>query len=330
MSLIAHSVTGSYGYCFQCGQRRRCWDGAAPCPRQGWPVQQRQQRQQQQRQQHQHQHQHQHQQIFQGRHRQGSRLGAAPGLADDEVDVAVFRFTLGIPGFDDSNTPKVVGAVVAALVAANHVLGADPAPPAQMRAEFLDITLAALCFVVPEIEARLRQVQPGRGRSGVGEIAGSAQLFALAEGLDETARKELAWASFALLKNVNCCSVLLLDHAASNVLLARGAVARDVTVAGDQAASLTRVAQAYSSSSTAAAGLLPAAKQQWLPEKAAVKQSGLGSIPFVPEGVQSALVQPLPGGLALLVLAERPRALSEKDRKWVAAIANKLGGILQQ
>lgn len=54
------------------------------------------------------------------------------GLGDDEVDVAVFRFTLGIPGFDDSNIPRVIGTVVAALVAVNHVLGAQPAPPAQV------------------------------------------------------------------------------------------------------------------------------------------------------------------------------------------------------
>jgi len=57
----------------------------------------------------------------------------AGGLGDEEVDVAVFRFTLGIPGFDDSNIPRVVGAAVAALVAVNHALGANPAPPAQVR-----------------------------------------------------------------------------------------------------------------------------------------------------------------------------------------------------
>ena len=56
----------------------------------------------------------------------------APPTTSD-LDVAVFRFTLGIPGFDDSNIPRVIGAVVAALVAVNHVLsGADPTPPAQV------------------------------------------------------------------------------------------------------------------------------------------------------------------------------------------------------
>jgi hypothetical protein len=54
-------------------------------------------------------------------------------LGDEDLDVAVFRFTLGIPGFDDSNIPRVVGAAIAALVAINHVLGAQPAPPAQVQ-----------------------------------------------------------------------------------------------------------------------------------------------------------------------------------------------------
>jgi hypothetical protein len=57
----------------------------------------------------------------------------AGGLGDENADVAVFRFTLGIPGFDDSRIPQVVGAMVAAAVAVNHVLGVQPTPPAQVR-----------------------------------------------------------------------------------------------------------------------------------------------------------------------------------------------------
>ncbi|WIA36779.1 hypothetical protein OEZ86_008037 [Tetradesmus obliquus] len=259
--------------------------------------------------------------------RGSSRLYATPGLGDEELDVAVFRFTLGIPGFDDSNIPRVVGAAVAALVAINHVLGADPAPPAQVRAEFLDILLAVLCFTAPEIEGRLRQVGPGKGRAGAGDVAGAAQLFALAEGQPEAVRKELAWTSFALLKNVNCCSVLLLQPEASSALMARGAVAQAVAVQGNTAASLAKISQAISSSSSS---VLPAGQQQlWLPDRSALQQAGVSSWGFVPEGVQSALLQAVPGGKQLLlVLAERPRALSDKDRKWVAAVASKLGGVL--
>jgi hypothetical protein len=62
--------------------------------------------------------------------------------------------------------------------------------------------------------------------------------------------------------------------------------------------------QALSSSS-----VLPAGQQQlWLPDRSALQQAGVGSWGFVPEGVQSALLQALPGGKQLLlVLAERPR-----------------------
>lgn len=59
----------------------------------------------------------------------------------------------------------------------------------QVRAEFLDITLAVLCVVAPEIEQRLRSVSAGRGRAGAGQVKGSAQVFALADGLADAAKK---------------------------------------------------------------------------------------------------------------------------------------------
>lgn len=55
------------------------------------------------------------------------------GIGDDEVDVAVFRFTLGIPGFEDRLVPRIVGAVGGLLLFINHVLGADPTPDVQVR-----------------------------------------------------------------------------------------------------------------------------------------------------------------------------------------------------
>lgn len=54
--------------------------------------------------------------------------------------------------------------------------------------------------------------------------------------------------------------------------------------------------------------LLPGGQQQqWLADRSALQQSGLGASGCVPEGVESALVQAVPGGALLLVLAERPR-----------------------
>ncbi len=57
------------------------------------------------------------------------------GLGDEDLDIAVFRFTLGIPGFDDRYVPQVVGLAIAALVALNHILGAQPVPSAQVGEE---------------------------------------------------------------------------------------------------------------------------------------------------------------------------------------------------
>jgi hypothetical protein len=51
------------------------------------------------------------------------------------------------------------------------------------------MTLAGLCFVAPEIEQRLRQVGPNKGRAGAGQVQGSSQVFALAEGLPDGVKK---------------------------------------------------------------------------------------------------------------------------------------------
>jgi hypothetical protein len=226
--------------------------------------------------------------------------------------VAVFRFTLGIPGFDDSLVPRFVGGAAGALLALNHVLSPQPVsdaqasprivfvdpkgsscrrgfallksfptvsfpylsgsdgplntvppgqlptgrvqtrraharrslprrprpspspPPPQVRAEFLGALLVALCLVVPEIEERLRAVLPGRGRqAGADAVEGSSRVFALDGGLPEAERRELAWLSFAALKNMNVCAVALLRGAdCGRAVVARGAVGSGVAAVG--------------------------------------------------------------------------------------------------
>lgn len=51
----------------------------------------------------------------------------------DDLDVAVFRFTLGIPGFDDALIPRVVGVVGALLLVLNHFLSDSSPTDAQVR-----------------------------------------------------------------------------------------------------------------------------------------------------------------------------------------------------
>ncbi|KAG2422693.1 hypothetical protein HXX76_015857 [Chlamydomonas incerta] len=259
------------------------------------------------------------------------------GLGDDDIDVAVFRFTLGIPGFDDRFIPRVVGFAIGALLVVNHVLGAEPTPEAQVRSEWLGVLLASLCVLVPDIEERLREAMPGRGRQKAAEaIEGSANGFFLEPSLPEAAKKELAWSSFSLLKNTNCCGVAVV--AGGKVLMARGALGSGVVTPGSAGASLAAMSKdlaSLSGSSKVAAALAGASadtQQLWLPERGGFGGAGAGSLALLPAGAQCLLVQhiPLPGGgpAALIVFSERPRALADRERGWVAAVANKLAAFM--
>ena len=51
---------------------------------------------------------------------------------DAEVELAVFRFTLGIPGFDDTYIPRIIGSLGILVLLANHILGSSVVPDAQV------------------------------------------------------------------------------------------------------------------------------------------------------------------------------------------------------
>ncbi len=65
-------------------------------------------------------------------------------------------------------------------------------------------------------------------------------------------------------------------------------------------------------------------QQLWLPDRGAISRAGGDGWATVPRGVQSMLLQAVPGGGVLVVMCERPRGLPDKDLKWVAALARKL------
>ena len=66
----------------------------------------------------------------------------------------MFRFTLGIPGFDDQDIPRVIGLLGTSLLVVNHLSGASPSE-AQTRTELIGGVLAAACVVVPTLGRRL-------------------------------------------------------------------------------------------------------------------------------------------------------------------------------
>jgi hypothetical protein len=86
------------------------------------------------------------------------RSRCAGGMGDEDIDVAVFRFTLGIPGFDDRLIPRVVGLVLGGMILVNHVLGAQPTPEAQVadtpHTKIPPLTTAS--STLPALEVSLR------------------------------------------------------------------------------------------------------------------------------------------------------------------------------
>mmetsp|Transcript_35845 Transcript_35845/g.91580 ORF Transcript_35845/g.91580 Transcript_35845/m.91580 type:complete len:304 (+) Transcript_35845:727-1638(+) len=250
--------------------------------------------------------------------------GRAPRLTvtgtgqDEELELAVFRFTLGIPGFDDALIPRVVGLLGGALLAVNHMSGSGDA---QARTEALGLTLAALGILTPSIEARLKDMDPRRGRKPQAEsIAGSANFFGIAPDLAETAKRDLAWASFALLKNTNTAGVMVVGPG-RQVLLARGAMG----AGPGQPPSLPSLSEA---AGTAPSAALLDGGRAYLRDAAAIYEAGGQQCAWLPGGAASLLLLPLGEAGVLCLWSERARALSRKEQQWAAAIAVKLEGYL--
>ena len=64
-----------------------------------------------------------------------------------------------------------------------------PPPHTQVRAEFLGAILVALLLLVPEIEERLKDAQPGKGRLGAQAVAGAENGFVYDKSLPEPATR---------------------------------------------------------------------------------------------------------------------------------------------
>ncbi|GMH46018.1 hypothetical protein BSKO_13982 [Bryopsis sp. KO-2023] len=266
----------------------------------------------------------------------------AGGFGEEELDVAVFRFTLGIPGFDDSNIPRIVGAAGVFLLAANHWATGTGITHAQERSEILGLVLCLTCIVAPTIESRLKELQPGRGRRQASAIPDTQQGFLLSEGLDDAVKQELAWTSYALLKNTNSCSIFLWKS--GEVIMARGALPIEIVKGPDKAASLTQLSKDVSAmvrSSPPLASLFTkasAVKVLNLPDRGKIDTVAKTGTSILPSGVRSMLIQTLepfdpksgsdPPEAALILLSDQERAWSERERYWVTSICAKLFDVL--
>jgi hypothetical protein len=323
-----------------------------------------------------------------------------PNSADAAADVAVFRFTLGIPGLDDAQVPRIIGALALLGLAANRFFGGggggegaeasspllhllSSAPPSQIRAEAVAAVLALACVALPTVEGLIADAEPGRGRGAVAALPGSVQAFRVApsnskkeeEGenprssssssasssssssslREDAAAAELAWSTYALLRNANCCTVVVLagddeekgggattTATATRALAVRGALPPAVATSADP---LSAAAAAFSSAAAAAslASVFEKGEALYVSDATSLSSGGdRGPWGVLPPGAGCALVQPIfssgdsdgDGGkkvkvVGLLLLAgDRPRALSVRDRAWARSVARKLAPVV--
>lgn len=211
------------------------------------------------------------------------------------------------------------------------------------RTEALAGILAAICFIAPSLDERLKDAEAGRGRKApVEQIAGATNVFGLSDAIKDNAKKELAWASFSILKNSNSCAVIAYDATKEEVLMCRGAIASAAATGASTAEKLRSLTAAVRSAvkgssdvqSLAAGGSTADGRQIVMADKLAMTAAGATGWGFVCEGIESMAVFPVvgaEGGKArglLIVLSERPRALSKKERGWVGAAAEKLASVM--
>lgn len=253
---------------------------------------------------------------------------------DAELELAVFRFTLGIPGFDDTYIPRVVGSLGLLILLANHLLGPNVVADTQTRSEVLAAALASLCIASPTIEARLKELEPGRGRQATPQqVQGATSIFAILDDVTEDQKQELAWASYALLRNTNTCGVLLFDG--NRAVMARGAMGpaanTDGQVAGTQAC-LQRLSKAHVhiQSQVSATTTTNDSQTAYLQDKGAISSAGAQDwAGLVPLGVNSILICQVSApsnssAMTLVLLSDRPRAWSRRERLWGLAVTSKL------
>ncbi|TKV95305.1 hypothetical protein SEVIR_9G354800v4 [Setaria viridis] len=233
-----------------------------------------------------------------------------------QVNLSVLRFTLGIPGLDESYLPRWIGLGFGALVVLNHLLSPSPTP-AQLRSEALGLCLAAFSATLPFLgrflegaDAANRVPLPDRSR----------QVFVMSENLSAAQKEDLAWASYVLLRNTNTTSVLI---AIGDVLCVRGY--------WDPPANTSKYAMIeWFKSQIQQVGLNDLRNALYFPNSS---DSQLAKI--LPDGILSLLAQPvlrspdLANGETktegvILLASNANYAYTEKDRVWIRTVANKL------
>ncbi|KAL0299483.1 UNVERIFIED_CONTAM: protein COFACTOR ASSEMBLY OF COMPLEX C SUBUNIT B CCB2, chloroplastic [Sesamum radiatum] len=239
-----------------------------------------------------------------------------------QLNLSVLRFTLGIPGLDESYLPRYIGYAFGTLLVLNHFVGSDSSSitPAQLRTEVLGLSLAAFSAVVPYLGKFLKGASP-RDQKSLPE--GAEQIFIMSQDIADNMKEDLAWGTYVLLRNTNSISVLI---SVQDALCVRG---------------YWNTPKDLSKENT----------PDWFRKQ--IKKIGFSNLKdtmyfqqaadselkeMVIEGTRSLLVQPIMRAPSLsssqtkkskgflLLASSIDYAYTDKDKAWIAAIANKFSG----
>ncbi|XP_076883848.1 protein COFACTOR ASSEMBLY OF COMPLEX C SUBUNIT B CCB2, chloroplastic-like [Bidens hawaiensis] len=233
---------------------------------------------------------------------------------NQQLNLSVLRFTLGIPGLDESYLPRWIGYAFGSLLVLNHFASSNPTP-AQLRTEVLGLSLAAFSVTLPYIGQFLKGASPVV-KASIPE--GAEQIFAMSPDISDTSREDLAWGSYTLLRNTNSISVLI---TVNDVLCVRGYwnTPKNMDISKDRAIDWFKEQIRH-------VGLANLTDTLYFPKRSDFELWGM-----LPEGTRSVLVLPViknqdkdEASTGFVLLASSINyAYSNKDRAWIAAIANK-------
>ncbi|MBA0557573.1 hypothetical protein Golob_014634, partial [Gossypium lobatum] len=238
--------------------------------------------------------------------------------SQQQMNLSVLRFTLGIPGLDESYLPRWIGYGFGSLLILNHLLGSDSVSAAQLRTEALGLSLAAFSITLPYVGKFLKGAAP-MDQTTLPE--GAEQIFVMSENVLVAQKEALAWATYVLLRNTNTTSVLILTQ---GELCIRGYWNLPDGVSKDNVLD-------WFKSNIEETGLSDLTDTLYFPQTADAEFWNI-----LPQGTRSVLVQPVLLGPnpsmndmgnieGFFLLASSMRyAYNEKDRAWIRAVSNKL------
>jgi hypothetical protein len=188
-------------------------------------------------------------------------------------------------------------------------------------------------MILPSLDKALKKVDERVGRRAASDaVAGGVFGFVFDASMPDLVAKELAWASFALLKNTNACAVAF--GCKQHLLLSRGFLGEGCVPAGKTGKpTFDEVADSVARDLGSDLKCLEAEKSFRSREE--LLASGLTSLRLIPRGVQTAFVSSFYGDRVwMLVMSDFEAGFGPKEVQWLRNVGLKVvnahGGTLTQ